>query len=347
LKINIFYQTKKQGKLKENENAPFQNLIGFLKEDHTNEYFINIRGKGDLLHCNTCGLEFLWRGLKYKDRKILTINDIPDSITGTIPANKPFKQLERWYFKKVVSYADICLTMSPTIEKEIKDMGVTTSVVIINNPLNVNAWRRSVELRKKGREMLNIKEDEFCILGVGVLNEKEDSEDFIEIGKQIPEAQFRWIGSRSAGISANDFLKSYSYIHHAPSNIHFPGKLPISDMPCIYAAGDILIVPIFQKDYCMKPIEAAASGMPVVFRNNTEYKLLYNNEYIGVDNNDQFVIQLKKLIKDEEEYNKGLEISKKLIAKFDKNDILKKLINLYTDLYDFALEISKNKKHAS
>ncbi len=342
MKINICYETKQHNKQDEVANSSFLNFIELLKEDKSVEVLINNKGKGDVMHSYTYGPYFLWRGLKYKDKKILSINNIPDSITGNIPASKPFKQLKKWYFKKAISFADVCLAINPTIEKEIKNLGVNTSVVRIDNPLNVDKWRRTSELRKKGREMLGIKEDEFCILGVGALDEKKDSEDFIEIGKQIPEAQFRWIGSRSSGISSNDFLKSYRYIHYTPANIQFPGKLPLADMPSIYAAGDIFLVPIFQKNYSMNPLEAAASGMPVIYRNIKEYNLLYNNDYMKANNNDQFVIQIEKLMANKEEYKRGVELSKQMVTQFDESEISKKLNNLYADLYDFAKGLSNN-----
>jgi 1,2-diacylglycerol-3-alpha-glucose alpha-1,2-galactosyltransferase len=240
--------------------------------------------------------------------------------------------LVRWYFKKVISYADVCIAISPMVEKVINSSGGKTKVVTLNNPLLVNKWKRTHELRKKGREILGLKENDFCVLGVGQLEGRKGCEDFIEIGKHVPNAQFRWVGGRPFGMMTEGIMKLNRHIHSAPSNIKFSGLYPLTEMPCLYAAGDLFLFPSYQENCPLAPLEAASSGMPVVFRNISEYKLLYRNEYLKADNNEQFISYVKRFMDDKEEYNRGLEISKILITQFEKSEIRKKLIELYTNL---------------
>ena len=104
-------------------------------------------------------------------------------------------------------------------------METNTTPTRLNNSLIHDNWKRSPELRKRGRELLDLKENEFCVLGVGQVEVKKGCEDFIEIGKQVPNAQFRWIGSKPYGVLTEDVLKINTQIKDAPQNIKFAGLL--------------------------------------------------------------------------------------------------------------------------
>lgn len=338
MKINVCSETKMLHMQGEGVNTAFLNCVELLKEHKDVDVIINNEGIGDIMHSHTYGPYYFWRGLKYKGRRILTVHVIPDSIKGSIPASKLFMPFVRWYFKKVFSYADICIAISPMVEKAITDLGARTTIVLLNNSIQIDNWKRTPELRKKGREILELKENDFCILGVGQIENRKGCDDFIEIGKQVTNAQFRWIGGRPFGMMTEGILKLNNKITNAPGNIKFPGLFPLSEMPCLYAAGDLFLFASYQENCPLAPLEAAASGMPVIYRNINEYKVLYRNEYIKADNNDQFVTYIKRVMYDKEEYNRGLAISKKLITQFDKNEIRLKLIELYNGLISHTIQ---------
>jgi 1,2-diacylglycerol-3-alpha-glucose alpha-1,2-galactosyltransferase len=316
----------------EGVNTAFLNCVELLKEQKDVEVFINNEGIGDIMHSHTYGPYYFWRGLKYKGRRILSVHVIPDSIKGSIPGSKLFMPFVRWYFKKVFSYADICIAISPMVEKTITDLGASTTIARLNNSIQIDNWKRTPELRKKGREILGLNENDFCVLGVGQLENRKGCDDFIEIGKQVSNAQFRWIGGRPFGMMTEGILKLNHKITNAPGNIKFPGLFPLSEMSCLYAAGDLFLFPSYQENCPLAPIEAAASGMPVIYRNINEYKLLYKNEYLNADTNEQFVSYIKRIMYDKEEYKRGLAISNRLITQFDKDEIRLKLIELYKGL---------------
>ena len=323
----------------EGVNTAFLNFVDLLKEDDDVEVLINNEGVGNIMHSHTYGPYYFWRGLRYRGRKVLTVHVIPDSIKGSIPFSKLMMPFVRRYFKMVYSYADVCIAISPMVEKTIKDMGVKTNIVPLYNPLPVDNWKRNPELRKKGREILGLKDDDFCVLGVGQIESRKGCDDFLEIGKQIPNAQFRWIGGRPFGMLTEGIHKLNKQIINAPSNIKFLGLFSLTDMPSLYAAGDMFIFPSHQENCPLAPIEAAASGMPVVYRNIDEYKLLYKNEYLSADNNEQFIGYINTFMNDKEEYNRGLQISKRLITQFEKDEIRQSAIDIYTDLYSFKTNV--------
>jgi 1,2-diacylglycerol-3-alpha-glucose alpha-1,2-galactosyltransferase len=347
MKINVCSETKILNMQGEGVNTAFLNCVDLLKEGNDVEVSINNEGVGDIMHSHSYGPYYFWRGMRYKGRRIHTVHVIPDSIKGSLPASKLLMPFVKWYFKKVFSYADVCIAISPTVEKAIKELGAKTTIAILSNPLPVEYWKRTPELRKKGREILGLKETDFCVLGVGQLEGRKGCEDFIDIGKQVPNAQFRWIGGRPFGAMTAGIRKLNQQIADAPSNIKFAGLFPLTEMPCLYAAGDMFLFPSYQENCPLSPLEAAASGMPVVYRNIVEYERLYNREYMKADNNAQFIDFVKRMMDDKEEYNKGLEISEKLILQFEKNEIRKRLINLYAGLMVPKEKLKLSESYAS
>ena len=332
MKINVCSETEIFNIHGEGVSTSFQTCLDLLKESDDVEVSVNNQSLGDVMHCHTYGPYFFWRGRKYKGKKIHTVHVIPDSAIGSFPGWQLLMPFFKWYLKKVYSYADVCIAISPMVEKAIKDLNATTNIVSIGNPILLNSWQRTTELREKGRAILGLKPDDFCVLCVGQLETRKGCEDFVKIGEQIPNAQFRWVGGRPFGFYTDGYQSINHAIENAPDNIKFSGIFPLADMPSLYAAADAFIFPSYQENCPLAPLEAAASGMPVVYRDLEEYKQLYQNDYLKATSNDGFVALIKQLMTDQRAYNSALGISKKLVSQFDKNEIRKQLIALYTKL---------------
>jgi 1,2-diacylglycerol-3-alpha-glucose alpha-1,2-galactosyltransferase len=88
----------------------------------------------------------------------------------------------------------------------------------------------------------------------------------------------------------------------------------------------------YQENCPLAPLEAAAAGIPVIFRNIKEYELLYENPYLKASNTSEFVALTRRLINDKAFYSEGVNISSKLVKQFDRNEIRNKLIAVYTRL---------------
>jgi len=249
-----------------------------------------------------------------------------------------YMPLVKWYFKKVYSYADVCIAISPTVEKAIKDLGVDTRVEIINNPVIVERWRRTPELRNEGRKMLGLSDTDFVVLGVGQLEGRKGVEDFIDISELISDAKFVWAGGRPFGVFTEGITRINERIS-STSHVNFTGMVELEKMKHIYAAADMLLFPSYQENCPLAPLEAAASGMPVVFRNLKEYESLYKTDYLKASDRSDFINLTNRLMHDRSFYEEGLEISDNLIQQFDKNTIREKLIDLYHDL--MSEELSK------
>ena len=131
-------------------------------------------------------------------------------------------------------------------------------------------------------------------------------------------------------------------IDKAPENLIFTGLLDLEQMPLVYNAADVLLFPSYQENSPLVPIEAAACGLPVVFRDLPEYRSLYEHDYLKAQSNEEFLLLVKHLMTDKRFYADAVVLSSNLVAQFDKDLIRRKLLDLYEQVLD---RHSANSKH--
>jgi len=313
-------------------HTAFMEHIELLREKDDVQVVVNDEGTGDIFHGHTYGLYYIWKGRKYKGRRVFTAHVIPDSIKGSLPAWWLFMPLIRLGLKIVYSYADVCIAISPMVEKAIRESGAKTRIVNIYNPVHIDTWKRTAENREKGRHMLGLKDDEFVVLGVGQLVGRKGVDDFLDIADAIPDIKFVWAGGRPFGGLTEGIKRIDERFRKAGDNFISAGPVELEDMPLIYAAADLMLFPSYQENCPLAPIEAAACGMPVIYRDIEEYRSLYKYQYLTARSTEEFILLTRRMINDRQFYEEGLKISEQLLIQFDKEVIREKLIAVYESL---------------
>jgi 1,2-diacylglycerol-3-alpha-glucose alpha-1,2-galactosyltransferase len=313
-------------------HTAFLDHVRLLREKDDIEVVINGEGWGDVFHSHTYFLYYLWKGRKYKGRRVFTAHVIPELIKGSLPLWKLFYPFVKWGLKTVYQYADVCIAISPMVEKAIRETGADTRIVKIYNPINTEIWKRTEEKRIEGRKILGLSNNDYVVLGVGQLQGRKGVEDFLDIAEAIPEARFVWAGGRPFGVLTEGMIRINERFRKAGPNVIQAGQIVLERMPLIYAASDLMIFPSNQETFGLAPLEAAASGMPVIFKDIEVYKLLYENPYLKASTTEQFIVLIKRMMNDKNFYEEGLSISNKLLTQFDKNKIREEFISLYKSL---------------
>jgi 1,2-diacylglycerol-3-alpha-glucose alpha-1,2-galactosyltransferase len=325
-------------------HTAFVDHVELLNSKKDVETVVNNEGRGDVMHSHTYGPYYFFKGLRYKHKRVFTAHVIPDSIKGSIPAWNLWMPFVKWYMKQVYSYSDVCIAISPRVEEAIIESGAHTHIERIYNPIPVDRWQCTPEKRKQGRKLLGLSDHEFVVLGVGQLQARKGVEDFMDVAKAVPDAKFVWAGGRPFGPLTEGIARIDSRISESEgSNIQFTGMLGLDQMPLIYAAADLMLFTSYQENCPLAPIEGAASGLPVVFRNIQEYHSLYEHPYLKATTTEDFIQLTRKMMTDEDFLEQGKAVSKLLITQFDKNVIREKLLHIYEYLYASDTQTSRPK----
>ncbi len=320
-------------------HSAFRSMIDLLKSKKDVEVVVNEEGRGDIFHSHSYGLYFFYKSLRYKGRRVHTVHTTPDTLKGSVVFAKLLQPFSNLYFKLAFNHADVCLAISPMVEKRLKSLGVKSKILRVNNPVELDKWRTTPELSADGRKMLGLKEDEFIVLGVGQLQQRKGVEDFIEIAKNHPHIKFVWVGGRPFGPLTEGYMRINQKIEKAPSNVLFAGSVGLEDMPKVYAAANVFLFPSYQENSPLAPIEAAAAGLPVIFRSLVEYDMLYESEFLKAGNNAAFSSLIEQLYQDEAFRAQAISMSVELTKQFDKDLIREQLVNIYSELYIKSQEV--------
>jgi 1,2-diacylglycerol-3-alpha-glucose alpha-1,2-galactosyltransferase len=307
----------------------FVDSLELLREKGDVEVVVNGEGRGDVFHSHTYGPYYFWKGMKYKGKRVFTAHVTPDSGKGSLPLWKITKPIGSWYLRKVYDYADICIAISPMVAQSIGELGSKTRIVNLPNPILLDHWKFTPEKRREGRERFGLAEDDFVVLGVGQLIERKGVEDFLDVAESIPGARFIWAGGRPFGPLSDGLLRINHRIARATPNASFTGMLDLEVMPLVYASADMMIFTSYQENCPMAPLEAAACGLPVIFRDLKEYALLYTHPFLRAGSTEEFIELTLRMAGDPDFLQAGKELSARLVTQFDKDHIREELIRIY------------------
>jgi len=313
-------------------HTAFVDCVDLLACHEDLEVVVNGEGWGDIMHAHTYGPYYFWKGRRYRGRRVFTVHVIPDSIKGSLPVWPLFMPLVRRYLRRVYSYADVCIAISPMVAQAIREVGADTRIVQIYNPVHVEKFAPSQELRAIGHERLGIPEDAFVVLGVGQLEGRKGVEDFLDVAQACPDLFFLWAGGRPFGVLTEGIRRLNKRIRASGANVKFPGTFKWDDMPSIYNAADLFLFPSYQENCPGAPLEAAAVGLPVIYRDLPEYALLYEKPYLKARNTEEFITLTKRMATDPSFREEGRSISRALLSQFDWESIAKQLLALYRDM---------------
>jgi 1,2-diacylglycerol-3-alpha-glucose alpha-1,2-galactosyltransferase len=315
-------------------HTAFIDLVNLLKKNNEVNVVVNNEGRGDIFHAHTYGLYYFYKGWRYKGRRIHTIHTTPETLEGSIPFYRLVKPFAKLYFKMVYNFADVCIVISPTVRKSLENLNIKSKLVYINNPILTSAWDNTNTKKEAIRKDLGIGETEFVVLGVGQLQKRKGVEDFIDMAVKMPHLKFVWVGGRPFGNATEGVSRINERIKNAPANIQFTGLVPLETMSNYYASADAFVFPSYQENCPLAPIEAAAMGLPVVFRDLKEYTTLYESPYLKAQDNEGFMAHLDKLSSDKAFHDEAVTMSQNLIKQFDEHRIYQKTMDVYQQLHE-------------
>ena len=333
IRIHVVSETAFFGK-GQGVHTAFVDCVRLLRRSDALEVFSNQEGWGDVMHAHTYGPYYFWKGRKYRGRRVFTVHVIPDSARGSIPAERMLLPFVRWYLKRVYTYATVCICISPFVADCVRQMGVGTRIVEIGNPLDTDRFRQDPQLRTEGRRRLGLESGEFVVLGVGQLERRKGVETFLDVAEMCPKTTFVWVGGRPLGAMTEGIARINRRIASAPKNVRWAGLMELEEMPLAYNAADVMLFPSLQENCPLAPMEAALCGLPVVFRDLPEYRVLYHSDYPSASDTAGFAALVRRMSEDPVFRVEATRQAATLAAQFDRERILGQLEAVYRSLID-------------
>jgi len=165
--------------------------------------------------------------------------------------------------------ADLTLTTSPQIQKELLDNGIP----------RVEVWRKGIDTERfdpkfKDAEMRNIMSngnpDDFLMVYVGRLGGEKRIKDVRDILEKMPNARFAVVGKGPQKEELEKYFKGTKTV--------FLGQRSGDELSQAFASADAFIMPSDSETLGFVVLESMASGVPVVAANAGGIPSIITNE---------------------------------------------------------------------
>ena len=256
--------------------------------------------------------------------------------TDTDRAVRLYEKLDRWFlrfFDRVVVVTDSVLKDFPKEKKR-----------TINNGLDVDKYKEDKKGRGDVRKRYAIKEDEILIATVGRLSKEKNQAHLIEAAARLiknpSHLKFLIVG----GGPEEQNLKSMVEDRKLTDRIIFTGIL--TDMPAVYQAMDIFVLPSLTEGIPLTVLEAMASGVPVVATRVGGLPEIIQEGKTGVlvDSNDAegLVKQLEFLtLHPEKRRTLSQEAARFVRSRFSQETMVRSYREVYEDVLNDAMRFNK------
>jgi 1,2-diacylglycerol-3-alpha-glucose alpha-1,2-galactosyltransferase len=285
----------------------------------------------DIIHFHTIG-PAVWRKLFQKGpRKVMSAHVVPDSLIGSVVLARYWHFAAVWYMRWFYNRADLLLAVSNEAKQDLLRLGVTAPIEILYNFIDSTNYKTAVLSRTEVRRKMNIPADAFVVVGAGQVQPRKRVDCFFAAAKALPDVHFVWVGGMPFGRIAADSHRMKMMIESAPSNVHFPGIVPLEEMVAYYRAADLFWLPSEQETFGLVVVEAAAAGLPVMVRDIPDYDDTFGADALRV--NDRTAVELiGKLQSDNGYYAQWQQKAEAIAKRFDSRQAAAKLVKLYQQL---------------
>lgn len=222
----------------------------------------------DLYHLPQNGLRFP------KEITVPVIVTIHDLIPYIMPEMVRRTYLQRFIdeMPEIVDKAALIVTVSECARQDILHLFHTSPekvIVVPSAPSPIYRRRSKTDAQTYLRRKYGIRHP--YLLYIGGLNPRKNVAQLIwaysKVYRDLPEGQQLIIPGED-GRHREDLQNLVSYLH-LQDDVIFPGFVPDVDLPFFYNAADLFVYPSLYEGFGLPPLEAMASGIPVIASNQS------------------------------------------------------------------------------
>ncbi len=299
-------------------------------EVHTNEKDL----KSDIIHIHTVGpygVRFLMskHGLKFVSAHV-----VPDSFVGSLVGAKIWYPFAKAYLKWFYNKADGVFAVSQEVADQLKQMNIKKPIYVVPNMLDTNNFSSSPSKKATARAKLNIPKDKFVVVCSGQVQPRKRVDSFLACAKALKDIQFIWVGGIPFKHAAANYNEMQKIMQTAPDNVTFTGVIKHEEVIAYYQASDMFFLPSEQETFGIVMIEGASAGLPVLLRDNDQYKITFKDWYLSAHEDKGFIEQIKKLSSDKKYYKMAQDKSHHIVDAYETKNVMKEINNIYISMLE-------------
>jgi D-inositol-3-phosphate glycosyltransferase len=167
--------------------------------------------------------------------------------------------------RHLIQHADrIIATTHDERAQMLRHCGATSGRVDVI-PCGVDLRRFVAHDRQEARARLGLKVDQPVLLFVGRLDPFKGPDVFLKAAAMMrKKAQLVIVGGKLSGDPEIEKLRQLACDLRIQKRVHFLGARPQEELPLIYSAADVTVVPSYHESFGMAAVESLACGTPVV-----------------------------------------------------------------------------------
>ena len=344
-KIKINMLSKADSVEGQGVGSAYLEQVGLLREGASDvvDIVINDKNDADIVHVHSINPNFYFKMKNTKGVSVCYVHFLPHTLDGSIKLPKPIFNIFKKYVIKFYNNADHLVVVNPIFIKDLEKYNIKREKItyIPNYVSKDNFYKKSKKEKDNIRSELGISKDSFVVLGVGQIQTRKGVLDFVSLAKSLPDITFVWCGGFSFGKITDGYDELKQVYENPPSNLKFLGIVPRDKMNDMFNMADLLFMPSYNELFPMAILEAVNIGIPLLLRDLDLYEDILFKKYLSGNNNDEFVLCIKKLSSDLKFYQKYSKLSDEISDYYSKENILKIWIKFYQDILK---EKDKNEK---
>ena len=335
-KIKINMLSKADSVEGQGVGSAYLEQVGLLKEGASDVFdiVINDKNDADIVHVHSINPNFYFKMKNTKGVSVCYVHFLPHTLDGSIKLPKPIFNIFKKYVIKFYNNADHLVVVNPIFIKDLEKYNIKREKItyIPNYVSKDNFYKKSKKEKDNIRSELGISKDSFVVLGVGQIQTRKGVLDFVSVAKSLPDITFVWCGGFSFGKITDGYDELKQIYENPPSNLKFLGIVPRDKMNDMFNMADLLFMPSYNELFPMAILEAVNIGIPLLLRDLDLYEDILFKKYLSGNNNDEFVLCIKKLSSDSKFYQKYSKLSDEISDYYSKENILKIWIKFYQDI---------------
>ena len=335
-KIKINMLSKADSVEGQGVGSAYLEQVGLLKEGASDVFdiVINDKNDADIVHVHSINPNFYFKMKNTKGVSVCYVHFLPHTLDGSIKLPKPIFNIFKKYVIKFYNNADHLVVVNPIFIKDLEKYNIKREKItyIPNYVSKDNFYKKSKKEKDNIRSELGISKDSFVVLGVGQIQTRKGVLDFVSVAKSLPDITFVWCGGFSFGKITDGYDELKQVYENPPSNLKFLGIVPRDKMNDMFNMADLLFMPSYNELFPMAILEAVNIGIPLLLRDLDLYEDILFKKYLSGNNNDDFVLCIKKLSSDLKFYQKYSKLSDEISDYYSKENILKIWIKFYQDI---------------